>query len=477
MFAKARTKLVEYAPVSLFVATLIIIAFLTGYVVHARELWPYQVISDASQTLKDVKESKKDVEITRTKSTDVTLENMVASRFRSPPDRGILWAGGRFRFRDLCSETDCLAVEYGPGGEIQHLYPLRIDEIIDAIQDAGGVVQTIPLIPWQKAGAKAQVFGISRYPNGDLLVVFHHISVYPNLGAAARIDMDGHLVWLRLANHHEPHLTPDGIAYIPSSTVMDEERRAIFDGTTTLDHAESQVKACGGRIGTRNDVIDMIGPDGTLLKRIDLTGEMMKYPYGAVVLFSTSNHCDPLHTNSVEVVGPDAAGTWGLASGDLVVSMRNVNAFAIMDGETHAIKRLVRGTFAQQHSVRHVSGSRFIMFDNRSGDALLREKGARLLEIDISDGKETSVFPNENTEEDLLQLHSAVTGSVKLSGDLTRALVTYSMSGTTVEVLLSDGQVLNVYRNLHNVSRMDWDWGGKFTHAGKMNMSRMNYVE
>ena len=85
----------------------------------------------------------------------------------------------------------------------------------------------------------------------------------------------------------------------------------------------------------------------------------------------------------------------GIAKGDLTLSLRNISAFVILDGETSRVKRLVRGTFSRQHSVQHLKDSVFLMFDNHGGDEI--GGPSRLLEFDLADGAERTIFPNPDT--------------------------------------------------------------------------------
>lgn len=68
------------------------------------------------------------------------------------------------------------------------------------------------------------------------------------------------------------------------------------------------------------------------------------------------SRCDPFHLNFVDRAGADAGGAWGLAPGDLVASLRNLSAFAILDAESGRVKRLVRGSFFYQHCVPGPAG-------------------------------------------------------------------------------------------------------------------------
>ena len=66
---------------------------------------------------------------------------------------------------------------------------------------------------------------------------------------------------------------------------------------------------------------------------------LVESPYAAL-LWHTTDPCDPLHLNSVRRIedAEDAIDdSAGIAAGDLVVSLRNLSAFAIRDGEKHHI--------------------------------------------------------------------------------------------------------------------------------------------
>ena len=163
--------------------------------------------------------------------------------------------------------------------------------------------------------------------------------------------------------------------------------------------------------------------------------------------------CNPLHLNSVHRLRDDAGGTWGLAPGDLVASLRDLSTFAILDGESGRVKRMVRGSFFYQHSVHHLTGSTFLMFDNHGGDGVYGP--SRLLRIDLADGRETTLFPNDKTPEPLRNLFSDTQGQIDISPDRQRAMVAFTKEGVAVEVRLADGAVLNVFHSLHDVSSLE----------------------
>ena len=208
-------------------------------------------------------------------------------------------------------------------------------------------------------------------------------------------------------------------------------------------------------------------------KGISVFAALIQSPY--VSLLTYMDPCDPTHVNSVHLLGEDAAGA-GLEPGDLVVSMRNLHAFAILDRDTHRLKRMVRGGFMMQHSVLHFEGSRFLMLDNRGGrnaDGALDV--SRLLMVDAANGEETTIFPNHRTPVHLRDLYTSQKGGVAVSPDRRRALVTFTYEGKAVEVRIADGAVLVVFHSLHDVSHLERFPEEQATRAARIQISEVRY--
>ena len=135
-----------------------------------------------------------------------------------------------------------------------------------------------------------------------------------------------------------------------------------------------------------------------------------------------------------------------------MVSLRNFNAFGILDRDDRRLKRFVRGSFQQQHGVRHLEQARFLLFDN------LGAAGAggpsRLLMVDLATGAETTLFPNDGTPEHLRDWFTETAGQFDVSTDRRRALLTDPRGARAFEIRLADGEVLNIFRQLHDVSSL-----------------------
>ena len=459
-------------PLILFVLAIAVASFGYGGLVGKYRLFPYSIIADGYKTGRHLlgPDPERTDDGQFLEFTDVPLGDVSRSRIEfvagDALHDSVLWYGGRSQFLDLCPHPGCLAVEYTATGEVAHAWPFRPREL----EEAGVGYEEFPyeLSIDHSFTRDNYLFGMSRYRNGDLLVVFHNKDGHPFGGGVARVDRNGHPVWFRRDySHHWPQLLDDGTALVPGTRIGDES--ISFErpdgGMTTI--------SCD----TDNpylDTVNVVDGDGQLLERIDLVDALVASGF-ASVLFHTSNACDPLHLNFIYPLGDDAGGAHGIAPGDLVVSLRSLSAFAILDGETGRLKRLVRGSFLQQHSVQHLEGSTFLMFDNLGYHHV--GGSSRLLMVDVSSGRETTVFPNAATPESLRSLFSEWRGHIDISHDRKRAIVSFTNEGVAVEVRISDGAVLNVFTSLHDLSGLEQFSEERTAVAGRFKLQGIDYVE
>ena len=388
----------------------------------------------------------------------------------------VFWYGGRFQFMDICPEWGCLAVRFGTDGEVEHAWPLRPDALERAADDAATDEFPREFGPDFSFARDVEPIGISQYPNGDLLVVFENDNgtSVPHVAGMARIDRRGYPVWFRRDySHHWPLIEDDGSALVPGGFAIDESISIPMgrDDTHSVGCPDSRPWL---------DSVNFIDGDGRLLDSIDLVGAILDSPFMLVLLNGslprtppTRTPCNPVHSNYVHRIADDAPDVWGMSPGDLVVSLRNVSAFAILDAESGRLKRLVRGSFRWQHSVHHWKGSRFLLFDNLGRDGTYGP--SRLLMVDLADGRERTIFPNDGAPEALRGLYSRLAGKISISPDRRRALVVFTWEGVAVEVRLSDGAALNVFRSLHDVSGLEQFPEERATRPAVFQMRGLDY--
>lgn len=446
-----------------------------GIIVGKYRWFPYSIVVDGVKTLKALKPAPDRGRAGRLVPSAAgealpRIRFLDGDRLREP----VLWYGGRFQFAGLCPEQGCLAVEYAPTGTPDHAYPLRLEALADAAMEFAEF--PYELSPDFSFVRDTGPIGAARYPNGDLLVTFHHRNdnAFPYGGGVARIDRQGYPVWFRRDwSHHWPQLMDDGTALVAGYRIgpPNQPARRILDEGGSRDHLNAITLCRSGALYM--DTIKFIAADGRMTREINLLERFLQSRF-APVLRHASSSCDPLHLNYIHLLRDDAGGAWGLAPGDLVASLRSLSAFAILDGADFRLKRLVRGGFFMQHSVQHLTGSSFLLFDNQGGD----ETGgpSRLLRLDLADGRETTLFPNADTPEFLRGLFEKDHGKIDISPDRQRALVALTRAGLAVEVRLADGAALNVFESLHDVSGWEQFRGAAEENAAMFKLMGLDYA-
>ena len=444
---RALALLLDRAPLALFALAAALTAFGLGMFVERTEAWPYRLVADAITTARTLRSSAVEGEhpvLRFAALVDTPPQRAASERVRfhgadALADR-VLFGGEQGHFAELCPETDgCLAVEYAVAGEAVRAVPYRVDDIARS---------PIAERPYEHVAGfsfreHAYVGGMDRYPNGDLLVTFQFEHSHPYGGGVARIGGDGRPLWYRKDySHHWPAILADGRALVPTLRVAEEPIALAWEAGDFLAGCEDRSLLV--------DYVQVLDGGGAVVEEIDVLGALLASPWAPLLSENTAECWDLLHLNYAHEAGADAGGVPGLAPGDLVVSFRNLSAFGVLDGRTRELKRLVRGAFRRQHAVRHLEGSRFVMFDN--GNELRR--ASRLLIVDLATGEETTVFPNAATPERFrADTFSIIAGHVSLSPDRERAIVTFFGPRTAFEVRLADGALLTEFAPLHDVRR------------------------
>lgn len=457
-------------PMLAFVAALMAASFAGGAAVMRHRVFPYGLLENAYKSagaLLGLAVESADhsfLEFAAASSRGAAAGRIELIGGQALEDR-ILFSGGRWLFAELCPGDGCLAVEYERDGEPAHAYPFRLSEYERAV-----IVDEPHELPIGfSLPDHAHVGGLARYANGDLLLTLHSWNSFPYAFGAARVDRGGVPIWRRsdYSHHHPSIVDKSGVALVPSLRI-DGDLSAF---KSRLDPSLlERMERCNNGQGPYFDSVNLLDGSGRLLREIPVLEALLDSPYASVLLHAT-DACDPTHLNFAHQVGPDADDASGAAPGDIVVSLRNISAVATLDKDDGALKRLIRGTFAQQHAARHLAGSQFLMMDNQGAGSV-----SRLLLIDIANGRETTVFPNERTDPRLQGLYTGIRGHVEASADRRRAIVTYSDEGVAVEVRLADGEVLAAFRSLHDVSDVDAFGGERRDNAALFSIRGVYYA-
>lgn len=457
------------------VLSVAIVAFGLGIFITETKLPPYRTIANGAKTLYySFKAFTAEPYLGQFsgRETGVAPGDAATSRFTARPGAAtypgtLLVNGGLNEFREHCPEDGCIGVEIDRTGAVLNAWPFRPDAIFAAdMTDGSFYREGVPADP----RLIFRPLGLQRYGNGDLLVIFQSVdAMFPFAAGAARIDGDGNPVWFRFDySHHWATLLPDGTALVPDLDI------AEGDWVVPLGPRANRVVLECETDRPQVDGVHVLGPDGAVLRRLDVAAALVNSPWSAM-LAETTNACDPLHINYVDVLDDTAPGGV-LEPGHLVISLRNMSAIAVLDPETGQITAVVRGSFVQQHSVQHLEGSKVLLFDNRGGD---RDVGrvSRLMEVDLATGTERRVFPQPGALGADPPLYSDRGSHLAISADRRRALVTFSGEGRGVEIDIATGAVILDWLSLHDLSALDGASDLQKSQATRAALYGMKYVD
>jgi hypothetical protein len=235
------------------------------------------------------------------------------------------------------------------------------------------------------------------YPNGDLVVVIEGPIDTRNASngyGLARLDRDSRVVWKYPGKcHHDVAVGEDGTIY----AITNEMAATVPPG---LEHLPTPCMV---------DLIDVLSGDGKPLKRISLLDALANSPYAPLFcmlerprplgglsspappgampspFLDDPRRRDVLHTNAVKVLGRAQAARFPLfKEGQLLVSLRHLDALAVLDPDSGKVVWAARGPWHAQHDPSFLDNGHLLLFDN-----LGSPHGSRVLEYDPA----TQAFP------------------------------------------------------------------------------------
>ena len=177
-------------------------------------------------------------------------------------------------------------------------------------------------------------------PGGDLLAIFEGHGLI-------RIDARSQLVWSYPGQcHHDLDLGPGGEVFVLTREPVVVPRI----------HPTQPVLL---------DYITRLSPDGEFLDRIDILSAFEKSPY-ASCLDRVATSGDILHTNTLERLDGRLAHLSPIfAEGNLLISARELDTIAIIDGHTHLVTWALSGMWMAQHQPTLLDNGNILLFDNK----------------------------------------------------------------------------------------------------------------
>jgi hypothetical protein len=323
------------------------------------------------------------------------------------------------------------------------------------------VFPVAPHLPIHPPDGFVSLFDCRLFPNGDLLVVFHSMTI-AGCGLA-KVDKNSNLLWAYGAPiHHDIDVGEDGVIY-------------------AIQHdAVSEVPGYPRIAGPSNlDSVVVLSPDGRLLREpISLLAAFQNTPYAPLLATleqestttrqvapegSTAPRIDyqlishePLHANCVRVLNGELAPKFPMfKAGHLLISLRNVSIIAVLDPQPGRIVWAARGPWYAQHDAQFLQNGHLLLFDNMG-----TPQGSRVLEYD----PQTQALPWSYAGEG---------GSPFYTSE--RGMCQRLANGNTLIVSSEEGQLLEVTHD----KRVVWSCslGGYVTTARRYSAGQLSFLD
>jgi hypothetical protein len=222
------------------------------------------------------------------------------------------------------------------------------------------------------------------YPNGDLLAVYHALGDTPYGYGLAKMDRDSNLLWTFSANvHHDVDVGEDGTIFTLTQKYVDPPPGAPKCG-------DSRHLA---------DYLVVLSPQGKKLKEIPILEAFRDSPFALLLsaidkpivkgappsvispvpsaigdldtvaalspMSHDPRHGDLLHVNSVRVLRQSQAARFPLfKAGDVLLSVRNLDALAVLNVDTGRVVWAARGPWRRQHDADFLDNGNLLVYDN-----------------------------------------------------------------------------------------------------------------
>lgn len=371
--SKRRTRFIDVSELA-FVASLCMVAFLYGFAANEFNLPPKAMMREAMSALKAMNVIDRGTPTGVIRTEPGPPPTQFIRQLDPNAGRELLLVTG-WPNRERCPKYACLASVIDRSGKVLHSWPAPLDALFDDLHEFSGDRKPGNFYP----------IGIGLLHDGSIVATFHGHNVYPYAVGIARIDPDGKILWKHLDGaHHWLHIGADERIYAPIQ--VRRHRKNIGDNAVEL--------RCPDIV--YDEGVRIYRPDGSTERTLMLADILVENGYPGLI-YSVRDDCDPLHINSVDVVTPAIAPHIpGAASGDLLISLREQSAIALLDPATSRIKRLIVGRTAAQHSATFLPDGTVLVFDNQGGSRSLG--GSRIVRFNLTDGSEQTVFPTKASQ-------------------------------------------------------------------------------
>lgn len=368
------------------IIAIVVLAFVGGAVVVLAEVFPYDYLDDARRALIALYKQKTDYKSpyqsnlwrpARTDERGVTIYKPART-----------YDGFTLYSSSHAQKAFLITME----GKIAHEWNLPIAAVWE---NPDRQPRPDPYVFWEYP---------HLYSNGDLLVLYVGMGDTPWGYGLVKMDKNSKVIWKYFDNvHHHLDVAKDSKIYVLTNDIRNSEierKRYRHLAPPRID-----------------DSVVVLSPDGKLLKKVSIMDALLRSPYARMLQWGLAWNieADFLHTNSIEVIDRATASKLPFAkAGQVLLSMREIDAVGILDLETEEIVWAAQGSWHRQHDADMLPNGNILLFDNwgnyePGGSSRVVEfnprtskiiwnyagDGARLLASPIRSGQER--LPNGNT--------------------------------------------------------------------------------
>lgn len=356
--AKRMTTFLEKVPELLYRFSWFLLVLILGYLVSSTKIWPHPIIKNGIDAAYDLSANMYGyfgLLPTRHVFPEPRQGSGVTVHKSSKMEPGVTFVSGFF------DNQHAMKVLASDGREL-HRWNVRFGEIFPA-PDHILPANHRPLSEWF-----THIHG--AYPLSDGSVVFNF-----DQHGLTRIDACGKVMWtVNRMTHHSVSRAADGSFWVPARVY----------------HTREQQHLPLIRAPFFEDQLIQVSADGKVLREISLLGLLNKNDLHGIVspmgLQDMGNvYDDFMHTNDADVLSADVAAAFPqFETGDIAVSMRNLNLIFVFDPRSERVKWYQIGPWWRQHDPDFLKDGTISIFDNRSDDTTFGNvmNGSRIIKID-----------------------------------------------------------------------------------------------
>jgi hypothetical protein len=326
-----------------------------GYFVHRNRLFPYGPLQLAQEALRPIRQSMQR-QYTQRRSGQVISPETIDRLVRLPYLRGYRRAtgGAVVPVHERALSEDGLNFFTSSHAPVAILMDMEGRVVKTWKADAAKVFPGSVLEVKHK-GHEYFLRDAEILPDGGIVAMFDQIGL-------VRLDVDSRIRWAWPGRvHHD--LFVDGTGNVWS---LLQEKRSV-----------PEFRAHQAIL---DDLIVELSPEGKLVRRISLLECFRRSRYAPLLAnVRPEMKGDYFHANSVIVLdGSLAARSPAFRRGNLLVSVRNLNAVAVVDPDANQVVWALTGLWRAQHCARLLSDDHLLLFDNFG----TMRVASRVLELD-----------------------------------------------------------------------------------------------